>query len=105
MIGTDELTTYESVVPSIGSSLGSPSMLGCGFMLVERFTVAVCGTAFAIRASWDCRVPGTDAFTFSTGLESGIPATSLGSSVAMMNVQGPFSDGPRYQRPEMSTYV
>jgi hypothetical protein len=56
-------------------------MAGAGFIVVPaRLTVAVCGMEFAITASCASGVPGTDAFTFSTGLDSGILAKSAGSA-------------------------
>jgi len=65
----------------IGLVLIAPSMVGAGSIVVPaRFTVAVCGMEFAIAASRASGVPGTDAFAFSTGLESGILAKSAGSS-------------------------
>jgi hypothetical protein len=81
MIGSDAFTTYRSPVPSIGRYSGSPSIVGAGSSVVPaRSTVAVCGIELAIAASCACGVPGTEAFTFSTGLESGILAKSAGSS-------------------------
>ena len=46
-------------------------MAGAGSIVVPaRLMVAVCGMEFAIAASRASDVPGTEAFAFSTGLES-----------------------------------
>jgi hypothetical protein len=79
-IGVEALTTYCSagVVPSIGFICGGPSNV-IGFAICAvRCTVAVCGIELATTASCACGVPGTDAFTFSIGLSSGIFAKSAG---------------------------
>ena len=55
-------------------------MSGAGSIVVPaRLMVAVWGMEFAIAACCACGVPGTAAFTFSTGLASGILAKSAGS--------------------------
>ena len=54
--------------------------------------LAVCGIEFAISASLDCGVPGTDARTVDFGLSKGIFAKSGGSSLPATNVHGPWSE-------------
>src|SRR5262245_40297228 len=104
-IGSDALTTQRNSVPSIGSTLGSPSNAGVN-VAVLRFTIAVCGMLLATIASSACSVPGTDAFTFSTGLSSGIFRKSSGSLSPGTYAHGPVSvDGPANQRPATSTYA
>src|ERR1051326_1070368 len=91
-------------VPSIGRKSGAPSI--CGFCIfVSRGTFVLSGMAFASNASVACCVPGMLAFTFSFGLLSGILAKSDASWLAGTNRHGPSSDGARYQRPEINTYV
>src|SRR5690349_7472812 len=95
MTGVDALTTYCSVgvVPSIGFICGVPSNV-IGFAIcAERCTVAVCGIELATTASCACGVPGTEAFTFSTGLSSGIFLKSGGRLEAATQVHGPAVDG------------
>ena len=79
MIGVDALATYSIVVPWIGFISGSPSNVTFSAFAV-RCTVAVCGIDAVTTASFDCCVPATDAFTFSTGLSSGILAKSGGQA-------------------------
>ena len=50
-------------------------------------------------------MPGTDAFTFSIGLSSGIFAKSGGRLEAGTYVHGPAVEGALNQRPEIRTYV
>jgi hypothetical protein len=80
MIGVAELTTCWREVPGIGAGFGAPSKTGGVIVAPLRWTVAVWGTPLAMRASRARGVPGTDAFTFSLGLSSGIQAKSAGSS-------------------------
>ena len=68
-----------------------------------RLIAAVSGMLLAITASWAWAVPGTDAFTFSFGLSSGILAKSGGKSRPGTYVQGPASEAARNQRPVTST--
>ena len=92
-------------MPSIGLSWGGPSYLGAGSFASLTLIAAVSGRLFAITASCACGVPGTDAFTFSLGLSSGIFAKSGGRSLPGTNVQGPAVVSARNQRPATSTYV
>ena len=102
MIGVAVLTTYWSVVPSIGASFTSPSNFGGSIFVALTLTSAVCGIAFAISASFACGVPATAAFTFSFGLSSGIFAKSLGSAPLATYSHGPSLAAARNQRPEIS---
>src|SRR5579862_9187156 len=102
MIGVEALTTYCSVVPSIGLICGVPSIVIGLAIWAERCTVAVCGIELATTASCACGVPGTDAFTFSIGLSSGIFAKSGGRLDAGTYVHGPAVEGALNQRPETS---
>ena len=58
-----------------------------------------------MSASAACAVPGTEAFTFSFGLSSGMLAKEAGSFPPGTYSQGPLSDAARYQRPEIRMYV
>src|SRR5512135_474198 len=77
IIGVGELETYISGVSGTGCISGSPSIRGVK-VAVALLTVAVWGIPSAITADWACGVPGTEAFTFSLGLSSGILAKSGG---------------------------
>ena len=65
--------------------------------------VAICGISAAMAASCACGVPGTEAFTFSFGLVSGMSAKSTGRSVPGSQDHGPVSCEARNQRPVTST--
>ena len=58
---------------------------------------------FETTASCACWVPGTEAFTFSIGLSSGIDAKSFGRPSNGTNAHGPSGPGALNQRPETST--
>src|SRR5262250_1880044 len=105
MIGEEALTTYWSCVPSIGFICGAPSILTGWGLVVETVTAAVCGMLLASTASCACVVPGTDAFTFSMGLSSGIEAKSCGRAPNATYVHGPSGPGALNHRPERFTYV
>src|SRR5262245_31616808 len=105
MIGMGLFTTYDTGVPSIGFSWGGPSYVGVLSFASLTLIAAVSGRLFAITASCACGVPGTDAFTFSLGLSSGIFAKSGGRSLPGTNVQGPARASARNHRPATSTYV
>ena len=92
-------------MPSIGLSWGGPSYFGVASFASLTLIAAVSGRLFAITASCACGVPGTEAFTFSFGLSSGIFAKSAGRSAPDTNVQGPARESARNQRPVTSTYV
>src|ERR1700675_4502067 len=102
MIGVEALATYWSEVPSMGFTCGVPSKV-IGSACAVRWTVAVCGTLLSMTASCACVVPGTEAFTFSIGLSSGIFAKSGGRLAGGTYVQGPAVDAALNQRPAMST--
>ena len=68
-------------MPSIGFNWGGPSYFGVGSFASARLIAAVSGRLLAITASCAWGVPGTDAFTFSLGLSSGIFAKSGGRSL------------------------
>src|SRR5215510_16125127 len=63
MIGVAVLTTYCSFVPSMGASFTSPSNFGGSIFASLTLTAAVWGMALAMRASFACGVPATEAFT------------------------------------------
>src|SRR5690348_10896252 len=104
MTGVEVLVAYASDVPSMAASAGSlPSKNGAGSSFAKlRSILVVVGMLLAITASCAWRVPGTDAFTFSFGLSSGIFAKSAGRLLPGMYVQGPPSPGALNQRPEVS---
>ena len=81
---------------------GAPSICDVNWALA-RSTVAVCGTPLAMSASCACGVPGTEAFTFSLGLSSGIWAKSGGSSAPAMYSPGPGQLRAGNQRPATRT--
>src|SRR5262249_29533615 len=103
MTGIGLFTTYESVVPSMGLSWGGPSYFGVSSFVLLFLIAAVSGRLFAITASWAWAVPGTDAFTFSLGLSSGIFAKSGGRFLPGTKVHGPAGVSARNQRPVTST--
>ncbi len=102
MIGLAELYTYWSGVPVIGFSRGAPSIFGwnCAF---ARSILAVCGISAAMAPSSAWGVPGTEAFTFSFGLSSGMRAKSTGRSLPGTYCQGPVKPVALNQRPVTST--
>src|SRR5262245_56851406 len=102
--GTAEFATYFSSVPSIGRVSGVFGKTST-IVAVARSTSAVCGICVAMIASFDCIVPGSDAFTFSLGLPSGISPKAGGRSLAATWAQGPFNPGATNQRPLTSTYT
>src|SRR5215510_1829366 len=102
MMGIGELETYISDVLGTGCSSGAPEMTGVK-VAVARSMVAVCGIALAMMASCACGVPGTEAFTFSFGLSSGIWAKAGGRLVPATYCHGPEKPGARNQRPVTRT--
>ncbi|EXI71485.1 MAG: hypothetical protein AW07_03547 [Candidatus Accumulibacter sp. SK-11] len=100
MIGVAALTTYCSGVPAIGRHCGAPSNAGVKAGPLRSGTTAVCGIELAISASCACGVPATEARTTPAATFFGMRAKSAGSELAATKVQGPVSDGARYQRPE-----
>src|SRR5262245_13564625 len=102
MMGIGELETYMSGVVGTGFSSGAPVITGVKVALA-RSTTAVCGISLAMRASCACGVPGTEAFTFSLGLSSGIWAKSGGRLVPATYCHGPEKPGARNQRPVTRT--
>ena len=103
MIGEDALTTYWSDVPSIGFICGCPSTVTAVGLTFAISTAEVCGMLFETTASCACCVPGTDAFTFSIGLSSGIDAKSFDRPSNGTYCQGPSRPGALNHRPETST--
>src|SRR5512138_3288436 len=103
MIGSDELTTYDSGVPEIGAYCGGPSKLGVNFGPFLSGTVAVCGIEFSITASCACGVPATVGSTAPASDCGGIFAKSGGSALLATYVHGPESPGPLNQRPASKT--
>src|SRR5437764_9502086 len=99
MIGSDELTTYESEVPETGVYCGGPSKVGVNFGPFFSGTVAVCGIEFAITASCACGVPATDGNTAPASDCGGMRAKSGGSVLLATNVHGPDNEGDVNQRP------
>ena len=83
-------------------NFGGPSYLTSSVAWL-RWTVAVCGTLFAISASRAGTVPATDARTSAFGCCGGICAKSGGSAFAATNVHGPFRLGDLNQRPVRRT--
>src|SRR5215813_309682 len=101
MIGAGELKTYESSVSGMGRTSGAPSMTGANCARA-RSIVAIWGISLAITASCAWSVPGTDAFTFSFGLVSGMRAKSGGRFAPATYSHGPAMYAPRNQRPAIS---
>src|ERR1700751_4148408 len=94
------LFAYSIVVPSMGAKVALPSY--CTVSLAsDRVIVAVCGIELAINASSDAGVAGTEAKTVALGLSVGILAKSGGRSLLSTKVQGPRSETPLNQRPEI----
>src|SRR5262245_31946348 len=89
----------------MGLSWGGPSYFGVSSLALLFLMAAVSGRLFAITASPAWGVPGTDAFTFSLGLSSGIFAKSGGRSLPGTKAHGPARASARNQRPVTSTYV
>ena len=101
--GSDELTTYDIVVPAIGAYCGGPSKFGVNVGPPVRGTVAVCGIVFSMAAACACGVPATVASTAPACDDSGMRAKSAGSVSGATNVHGPVSAAARNQRPASST--
>src|SRR4029453_4382030 len=102
MIGSDELTTYESAVPGIAEYCGGPSKFGVNFGPFLSGTVAVCGIEFSITAACACGVPATVRNTAPASDCGGIFAKSGGSALLATNVHGPDRPDAMNQRPESS---
>src|SRR5215813_10993884 len=88
----------------MGASWGAPVICGVNWAFA-RSIVAIWGISLAMTACCAWGVPGTDAFTFSFGLSSGIAAKSGGRSAPATYSHGPDRYTPRNQRPATRTYV
>ena len=89
-------------MPTIGSNLADPSYFTSSVAWL-RWTVAVCGTPFAISASRAGTVPATEASTSAFGCCGGICANAGGSAFAATKLHGPFRLGDLNQRPVSRT--
>ncbi len=87
---------------SIDTNFAGPSYLTSSVALL-RWTVAVCGTLFAISASRAGTVPATDASTSALGCCGGICANAGGSAFEATKLHGPFRLGALNQRPVRRT--
>ena len=79
-------------MPGIGVSTTAPLISGLN-VAVFRSTGAISGIWLEMTASWACDVPGTEAFTFSFGLSSGMNRKSDGRSRPLTYCHGPERPG------------